>query len=333
MSTLLQDEFQIPVCIADLPAHDYQVSPETLTEQVVVELENSPELPGVLIVKNRKLIGFLTRLKLFERLGHRYGVELFMRKPILELNRIMQARVEALPGNLRVDEAVQRALKRPPRDIYDPVVTELRNKIFRILDMNVLVLAQSRTVTNLSNIVGKVQQIDSLIYQDWDKAEILGRMLRLLGQVVPYHQAQVFTQRGQQVELAASVGRPDGGDVDFNSIQSNSIYKMMLKHRQAIYLPETSYVPAWQGMEVLGQPASWLGVPLLDGEMNFLGFLSLGRNVDSPFILDEKQTCQAFAQRMAKALLRREKKGVATPNDGFFPSLEVLTLTDAEGVY
>lgn len=333
MSTLLQDEFQIPVCIADLPAHDYQVSPETLTEQVVVELENSPELPGVLIVKNRKLIGFLTRLKLFERLGHRYGVELFMRKPILELNSIMQARVEALPGNLRVDKAVQRALERPPRDIYDPVVTELRNKIFRILDMNVLVLAQSRTVTNLSNIVGKVQQIDSLIYQDWDKAEILGRMLRLLGQVVPYHQAQVFTQRGQQVELVASVGRPDGGDVDFNSIQSNSIYKMMLKHRQAIYLPETSHVPAWQGMEVLGQPASWLGVPLLDGEMNFLGFLSLGRNVDSPFILDEKQTCQAFAQRMAKALLRREKKGVETPNDGFFPSLEVLTLTDAEGVY
>lgn len=333
MSTLIQDEFQIPVCIADLPAHDCQVSPETLTEQVVAELENSPELPGVLIVKNRKLIGFLTRLKLFERLGHRYGVELFMRKPILELNSIMQARVEALPGNLRVDEALQRALKRPPLDIYDPVVMELRNKMFRILDMNVLVLAQSRTVTNLSNIVGKVQQIDGLIYQDWDKAEILGRMLRLLGQVVPYHQSQVFTQRGQQVELAASVGRPDDGDVDFNSIQSNSIYKMMLKHRQAIYLPETSHVPAWQGMEVLGQPASWLGVPLLDGEGNFLGFLSLGRNVDSPFILDEKQTCQAFAQRMAKALLRKEKKGVETSNDGFSLSLEVLALTDAEGVY
>jgi len=156
MSTFLQDEFQIPVCIADLPAHDFQVSPETLTEQVVAELENSPDLPGVLIVKNRKLVGFLTRLKLFERLGHRYGVELFMRKPIMELNGVMQTQVEVLPGNLRIDEAVRRALKRPPLDIYDPVVMELRNRMFRILDMNVLVLAQSRTVTNLSNVVGIV---------------------------------------------------------------------------------------------------------------------------------------------------------------------------------
>ncbi len=340
MSTLLQDEFQIPVSIADLPAHDFQVSPETLTEQVVAELENSPELPGVLIVENSNLVGFLTRLKLFERLGHRYGIELFMRKPIRELNSIMRTQVEPLPGNLRVDEAVQRALKRPPLDIYDPVVIELKNKMFRILDMNVLVLAQSRTVTNLSNIVGKLQQIDSLIYQDWEKTEILERMLRLLGQVVPYHQAHILVQDGQRLELAASHGALDNAGGDWRNVQSNSIYKMMLKHRQVIYLPDTSHVPAWQGMEVLGKPASWLGVPLLEGEENFLGFLSLGRNVDSPFIMDEKQTCQAFAQRIVKTLLRKGRKNGPVLRDDLFKqwgddfmmNLEMFALTDSDGI-
>jgi len=158
-------------------------------------------------------------------------------------------------------------------------------------------------------------------------------MLRLLGQVVPYHQAQVLVRQGQRIELAVSFGHPGDRGLDFSSIQSNSIYKMLLKHRQAIYLPDTSHVPAWQGMEVLGQPASWLGAPLLDGEGNFLGFLSLGRNADSPFILDEKQTCLAFAQRIAKTLLRKEKKSGLAMSDDFSMRLEIFGLVDTEGVY
>jgi len=272
MSKFLQDEFQIPVCIADLPAADFQVSPDTLTEQVVSELENSPDLPGVLIVKDRNLVGFLTRLKLFERLGHRYGIELFMRKPIIELNNSMQTNVTPFPGSMRVDDAVQRALKRPPLDIYDPVVVELKNKMFRILDINVLVLAQSQIVSNLSNIVGKLQQIDTLIYQDQEQGEILHRILRVLGQAVPYHQALLLIQKDQSLELAASVGSKTTTRLDYNSIYANEIYKMMVKHRQAIYLPNASHIPAWEGMEALGQPEVWLGVPLLDGE-HFLGLL------------------------------------------------------------
>jgi hypothetical protein len=115
---------------------------------------------------------------------------------------------------------------------------------------------------------------------------------------------------------------------------------MMLKHRQVIYLPDTSHVPAWQGMEVLGKPASWLGVPLLEGEENFLGFLSLGRNVDSPFIMDEKQTCQAFAQRIVKTLLRKGIKNGPVLRDDLFKqwgddfmmNLEMFALTDSDGI-
>lgn len=331
----IEDDFQIPVCIADLPAHDFQVSPDTLTENVVTVLEDTPDLPGVLLVEESELVGFLTRLKLFERLGHRYGIELFMRKPIRQLAAAIPSRVQPLLGNLRVDEALRHALSRPRRDMYDPLVVELKNKIYRILDMNVLVLAQSQTVTNLSNVVGKLGQIDTLIYQAWNKTEILGRMLRLLGQVVPYHQAQVLIEQDSNIELAASHGFKADDTLDFNSIRFNTIYKMMLQHRQTIYLPDTNHVPAWKGMEVLGRPASWLGVPLLDSDGNFFGFLSLGRNVDSPFNLDEKQTCQAFAQRISKVLLQKEKKDKFLIYDGFSMdmTIKMMTSTNAEGVY
>mgnify|MGYP000147394254 CR=1 FL=1 len=312
MSKFPNQDFQIPVCIADLPAYDFQVDPETLTETVVTALENHPELPGVLIVRNQRLLGFMTRLKLFERLAHRYGVELFLRKPISELNEIAGTQAAPFPGHLRVDEAVQRALQRPATEIYDPVIVEYKPNFFRILDINVLVLAQSRIVTNLSNVVGKLQQLDNLIHQDWEKDDILLRMLRLLGQVVPYHQGLVLLEQGRQMRLAASLGGEGCHQVDYNSLRANSIYKMLVKHRQPLYLPDTSRVPAWQELGVLGAPVCWLGIPLLHDE-HPLGLLSLGRNIKSPYTVDERDTATAFAQRMVKVLIRQEKKKIQEP--------------------
>jgi hypothetical protein len=74
-----------PVCVDDLPQHDFQVSLDSLTEAITERLEAHPELPGVLLFENDKLHGILPRKQIFERLGHRYGVELFLHKPISEL--------------------------------------------------------------------------------------------------------------------------------------------------------------------------------------------------------------------------------------------------------
>jgi hypothetical protein len=306
-----RDKFQIPVCIADLPAADFQVSPETLTESVVAELEKTPELPGVLIVQNKKLIGLITRLKLFERLGHRYGVELFLRKPIGSLKDVIRTQAKPMPGYLKVDQAVQNALTRVEADIYDPVVVELNNKMYRLLDMNVLLLAQSRSVSNLSNIVGKLQQIDNLIYLDWETEEVFRHMLNLLGQVVPYHQAAIIPQKDCHMQYVAYKGYENVNQIEVNGIWGSAVYKLMLKHHQAVFLPDACRVPAWSGLEVLGMPSAWLGVPLLNGEQS-LGLLSLGRNINSPFTSEEKETSKAFAQRIATVLLRKEKETAKT---------------------
>lgn len=322
------EEYQIPVCIADLPAHDFQVTPETLTEEVVAVLEEYPNLSGVLVVEGRNLHGFLTRLKLFERLGHRYGIELFMRKPIANLMAAMQYQATVLPGNLRVDEAVRRALERPLRDMYDPVVVKLPNGMYRILDVTVLILAQSRTIANLSNVVGKLGQLDALIHQEGEEQDILQRMLHLLGQVVPYHQAHIFAQKDGQLVLAAWQGQGNHR-IDTAILQANPIYEMMVNYRQGISLPDTRRVPAWQGLEGLGQVVSWLGLPFFEENGLFAGFLALGRNIESPFTPEEKQTCQAFAQRMLKTLTRKRQQ--TQTNNDFFPlSGEALEWAELE---
>lgn len=320
-----ENDFKIPVCISDLPSHQYIVSPATLTETVVTELETRPELPGVLIVdRHHRLLGLLTRLKLFERLGHRYGVELFLRKPIYELGNVIGLKVQTLPGPMRVDEAVQYALGRPAADIYDPVVVQIDTQLFSMLEINVLLLAQSRTVSNLSNVVAKLQQIDTLIYLEREREAIFNQMLALLGQVVPYHQAAIVLREKGSMHFAATAGYARDDTANINSIRTNQVYTLMHSHRQAIYLPEACLGAGWQGMEALGQPLAWLGIPLIQDDQP-LGMLSLGRNISSAFTMAEKETAQAFANRIVAVLMRKSAQLPGStdfaPGTFFFDSL------------
>ena len=60
-----------PVSVGELPSHKYQVSIETITEDVSSHLEAHPEIPGVILVRDDKIHSMIPRTKMFERLGHR----------------------------------------------------------------------------------------------------------------------------------------------------------------------------------------------------------------------------------------------------------------------
>ncbi|RPH62596.1 MAG: GAF domain-containing protein [Chloroflexi bacterium] len=304
MTTKRPDSFHIPVSISDLPGHEFSVTPDTLTEKVVEELENRPFLPGVMIAEKGRLFGVITRLKLFERLGHRFGVELFLQKPIVLLKDLIRTQSRPLQAHLRIDEAIQYALSRPAQDIYDPIVIQRDDATMQLLDINVLLLAQSRAMASLSNIVGNLEQIDRMIYAGRDRHETFGKILQLLRHVVPYHQAGILVADESGMIFAAHVGyrlaphRADG-------VLRSEIYAIMLAHRQAVYIPAAHKIPAWQGMESLGMPTSWMGVPLLEEDRSF-GLLSISRAVERPFSSEERETALAFAQRIVK-LFKREK--------------------------
>jgi len=299
------DQFNLPVSIADLPGHAFSVSPDELTETVVAELENQPALPGVMIIEDGQLRGVITRLKLFERLGHRFGVELFLQKPIIQLKDLIRTNAQAMPGYARIDDAIQYALSRPAPDVYDPIVVLRGSGRMHLLDINLLLLAQSRAMASLSNVVGNLEQIDRLINAGRDRLEIFNKILILLRQVVPYHQAGILASDAKGLAFVAHSGyrlAPNRAD----GVLDSPIHALIVKHRQALYIPNAHKVPGWKGMEMLGRPLAWLGVPLLENDQ-VLGLLSIGRNVERPFTSDERETALAFAQRMTELLGRKEQ--------------------------
>jgi hypothetical protein len=185
---------QVPVCVGDLPGHRFSISPEETMESVLREMEKRPELPGVIIIG--KQISVISRLKMFERLGHQFGVELFLRKPIAKLEETLKAKAFLVSSHTRIEEAVQMALSRPPTEIYDPIISVDDNRSLYLVDMHVLLLAQTRILENVGNLVGTFERLEKIVSTEPLPEEMLHSILVLLAKVIPYHQAAILLHQG-----------------------------------------------------------------------------------------------------------------------------------------
>ncbi|MEI7847504.1 MAG: GAF domain-containing protein, partial [Chloroflexota bacterium] len=290
------NEFIIPVTISDLPGFDFSVSPNILTQKILDEFENRPALPGVMIIKEGHLMGVLTRIKLFERFGHEFDLENLLHEPVNQLTDLIRSNIQPMPENSRIDEAIRFALSRSALDVYDPLVIQHDDGRMKLIDLNVLVIAQSRFLASLNNIEANLQQVDKLINSLHESKNILRIILQLLQHVVPFHQAALLICDSKGLRFIAQTGYRQVSE-RADEVLKSSTYALLMNYRQAIYFPNASNSQAWKGMEVLGAPISWLGVPLELNDQPF-GLLSISRNVERAYDSIERKTVLVFVQRM-----------------------------------
>ena len=150
------DRLTLDSRLADLPSHDFQVSETTLGQVVEKQFKLQPELPGVMITANRQIVGMISRTQFYEWLSRPYGLETFLRRPIKSLWKMIGdtegiTDVEAflekylvLSATCQIDKAVELALNRPGPLAYEPLMLEWEEGQRRLIDMQVLLLAQSR---------------------------------------------------------------------------------------------------------------------------------------------------------------------------------------------
>ena len=110
------------VPLADLPAADFAVSPETPGQRVAHEFQRQPELPGVLVAADGEPLGMISREKFLEHLSRPYGIELYMKRPISVLLEATGIEPLQLHGQTGIHEAARIALGRPRDLIYEPIV-------------------------------------------------------------------------------------------------------------------------------------------------------------------------------------------------------------------
>ena len=150
------DKIALNSTLADLPSCDFKVSVTTLGKVVEKEFRLHPELPGVMITADSKLLGTISRIQFFEWLSRPYGLDTFMGRPIQTMWRMItkldtQGLAErllekylVLSASCSIDKAVELALNRPAAFAYEPIVTLWEDGKPRLLDVRVLLLAQSK---------------------------------------------------------------------------------------------------------------------------------------------------------------------------------------------
>ncbi len=142
--------------LENLKLHHYTTGGEILVKFVVARLNEDPTLPGVVIVDDGRVVGSVSRERVFEALGKPFGIEVYSR---LTINRFLKevGGVSLMLGSLTlVDEAVREALARPMGQLYDPIIVLEESGECAILSMEELLQAQCNL---LENLVCSVQQL------------------------------------------------------------------------------------------------------------------------------------------------------------------------------
>jgi HD-GYP domain-containing protein (c-di-GMP phosphodiesterase class II) len=124
-------------------------------------LDENTQIPGILVLEQKKLIGLIPREKVYEKLGRPYGVELYLKSSIKQFYEMLEISSLVLYSDTIIADAVKMALMRGEQALYEPMVVAHPNGQ-RVISMYSLLIAQQDILQNLYSEVHYLSTIDPL---------------------------------------------------------------------------------------------------------------------------------------------------------------------------
>jgi hypothetical protein len=170
------------VTIGHLPCHHFQVSAATPGQVVAERFQQEPDLPGVIITHESKVLGMISRVKFREQMSLPNRVEIYGQHPIRALLDFIRIPPLLMEENWKVDDAVQASLNRHKDLIYEPIIVVMENQSFRLLDVQTLVIAQSKILSQANKLIQKYrverQKYLGIIQQEQAKFHVCNELLK-----------------------------------------------------------------------------------------------------------------------------------------------------------
>ena len=142
------DEEFIRDTVGDLPYWDITAHPSEKLRELLFLLDRDIKIPGVLILEQDELVGFIPREKVYEKLGRPYGVELFLKQTAQQFYGLLGITTLVLSSDTSINDAVEIALMRNERTLYEPIVVS-HPKGYRVISMYTLLTAQQTKLQEL----------------------------------------------------------------------------------------------------------------------------------------------------------------------------------------
>ncbi|OLP16419.1 hypothetical protein BST81_20760 [Leptolyngbya sp. 'hensonii'] len=130
--------------LEDLPLHNIQVELDCSGSKVIKIFEKNPFLPGIVLVEQGEFRGMVSRRQFFESMSRPYSLDLFSKRPIRTLYEFTPSDALTFPGEMSIVNATRQVLSRPQTDLYEPIIVLTRQGVYKILDAQKLLLAQSQ---------------------------------------------------------------------------------------------------------------------------------------------------------------------------------------------
>lgn len=257
--------------IEQLPACHYQVPDDVLVQQVEKMLRASPGLPGVMLSRSSAIVGVISRRRFFEILGTRYGVAVFLKRPI----GIMAAHVTEplmLPGSCRIDEAVRKALERENVLVYEPILVNCETNGFQLLDIYALLLAQSQLFASLQKELQVVNaDLENRVARRTEQLTAVNAQLNQ--EVTERKQAQAYLQvRVRYEQAVARAADSLLAAVDDPEIIPETLRRMLKATRVSrVYLHEYVVEDGQPGLRLLHEVRA-LGAPPVQESCQFFPY-------------------------------------------------------------
>ena len=158
----MQMGFAVPLApcatLADLPCHDYHVSPETPGQAVADALQRRADLPGVIVRDDDGACGVISRQSFFRQMSRLFSLEIYLKRPIRVMCNALSGETLRLPSSTLIPEAAGRALARPLEWAYEPLLIDFPDGSPRLLDVHDLLTAQNRLLEVANGVIQRQKE-------------------------------------------------------------------------------------------------------------------------------------------------------------------------------
>ncbi len=195
--------------VGTLPDFACSLSPGALVNEAVDAMNADPDLPGIIVGLPGSGINVLSRTKLFEILVHPYGRAVFLNRPVAMLFDDAKPKPLIVNRNAGIAETVRLAMSRDASARYDPLVVENEDG-YRLIDLRVLLLAQSTMLTESATIVTRQAELALALSGTLDLDAVLALVLESILELVPYKRAVIYMTGNEGLVKAAERFGPFG---------------------------------------------------------------------------------------------------------------------------
>ena len=180
---------EVVSCIGDLRLWDAMVDVRTRTADVEQYFLADATAPGCVIGSDGRVFGILSRKNFTAAISRPFGREMFMKRPVSELLRMIDVEPLTLDGSTSIAHALRLAMARPGELCFEPMLVR-NGAAVGLLEVNVLMTAQANLLEQAlaakDELLEEVERTADALRQTVAEQERLARELSHAKEIAQY---------------------------------------------------------------------------------------------------------------------------------------------------